>query len=213
MPTPNDPRPDGAPSHIHIEKKKGFNWLPWLLLALGILALLFALSRCGQDEPAAVVPVDNTTAAAQQPAEVVAATPNAANASALIGTAGLGSYLAGAEVTPRTFTFEKLNFDTAKSEIRAADAAEVNDVATTLAKYPTTRIRIAGYADARGDDAANAALGKARADSVKAALVGKGIDGGRIETVSGGETDPVDTNATAGGRFDNRRTELVVTAR
>jgi outer membrane protein OmpA-like peptidoglycan-associated protein len=89
----------------------------------------------------------------------------------------------------------------------------VNDVATTLAKYPTTRIRIAGYADARGDDAANAALGKARADSVKAALVGKGIDGGRIETVSGGETDPVDTNATAGGRFENRRTELVVTAR
>jgi outer membrane protein OmpA-like peptidoglycan-associated protein len=213
MPTPNDPRPDGAPSHIHIEKKKGFNWLPWLLLALGILALLFALSRCGQDEPAVVIPVDNTTAAAQQPAEVVAATPNAVNASALIGTAGLDSYLAGAEVTPRTFTFEKLNFDTAKSEIRAADAAEVNDVATTLAKYPTTRIRIAGYADARGDDAANAALGKARADSVKAALVGKGIDGGRIETVSGGETDPVDTNATAGGRFDNRRTELVVTAR
>jgi outer membrane protein OmpA-like peptidoglycan-associated protein len=213
MPTPNDPRPDGSPSHIHIEKKKGFNWLPWLLLALGILALLFALSRCGRDEPATVAPVDNTTAAAQQPTEVVAATPNAANATALVGTAGLGSYLAGAEATPRTFTFEKLNFDTAKSEIRAADAAEVNDVATTLAKYPTTRIRIAGYADARGDDAANAALGKARADSVKAALVAKGVDGGRVETVSGGETDPVDTNATAGGRFENRRTELVVTAR
>jgi outer membrane protein OmpA-like peptidoglycan-associated protein len=213
MPTPIDPRPDGAPSHIHIEKKKGFNWLPWLLLALGILALLFALSRCGRDEPAAVVPVDNTTAAAPQPTQVIAAAPNAANASALVGTAGLGSYLAGAEPAPRTFTFEKLNFDTAKSEIRATDAAEVNEVATTLAKYPATRIRIAGYADARGDDAANAALGKARADSVKAALVAKGIDGGRIETVSGGETDPVDTNATAGGRFKNRRTELVVTAR
>jgi outer membrane protein OmpA-like peptidoglycan-associated protein len=48
---------------------------------------------------------------------------------------------------------------------------------------------------------------------VKAALVAKGVDAARIETVTGGESDPVDTNATAGGRFENRRTELVVTAR
>jgi outer membrane protein OmpA-like peptidoglycan-associated protein len=212
MPSNND-RPEGAPSHIHIEKKKGFNWLPWLLLALGILALLFALSRCGKDEPTAVTRVNNTAATAQAPAEVVATTPNAANATALAGTSGLGGYLAGTEPTPRTFTFEKLNFDSAKSKIRAADAAEIDDVAATLNQHPTTRVRIAGYADARGAEPANVALGKARADSVKAALVAKGIDAARIETTSGGETDPVDTNATAGGRFENRRTELVVTAR
>jgi hypothetical protein len=57
MASPNDDRREGAPSHIHIEKKKGFNWLPWLLLALGVLALLFALSRCGRNEQAAVAPV------------------------------------------------------------------------------------------------------------------------------------------------------------
>jgi outer membrane protein OmpA-like peptidoglycan-associated protein len=213
MAGPNDDRREGAPSHIHIEKKKGFNWLPWLLLALGILALLLALSRCGRKEEAAVTPVATQTTAATPPAQVVATTPNAGKSAALVGTSGLGSYLAGAEATPRTFTFEKLNFDTAKSDIRAADAAEVNEVAATLGKYPTAKIRIAGYADDRGAAPANAALGKARADSVKSALVAKGVDAGRIETVSGGETDPVDTNATAGGRFENRRTELVVTAR
>jgi flagellar motor protein MotB len=31
--------------------------------------------------------------------------------------------------------------------------------------------------------------------------------------VSGGSGDPVDTNATPGGRFENRRTEVVVTSR
>ncbi|MCG7349370.1 OmpA family protein [Sphingomonas sp. ACRSK] len=208
MAGPNDDRPEGAPSHIHIEKNKGFNWLPWLLLALGILALLFALSRCNREDTAAVAPAPTAT-----PTEVVAATPNAGSADALVGTSGLGTYLAGTEPLPRTFTFEKLNFDTAKSNIRPADAAEVNEVAATLKQYPNARIRIAGYADARGTDAANMALGKARADSVKSALVAQGINAGRIETVSGGETDPVDTNATAGGRFENRRTELVVTAR
>lgn len=208
MAGPNDNRPEGAPSHIYIEKNKGFNWLPWLLLALGILALLFALSRCNREDTAAVAPAPTAT-----PTEVVAATPNAGSADALVGTSGLGTYLAGTEPLPRTFTFEKLNFDTAKSNIRPADAAEVNEVAATLKQYPNARIRIAGYADARGTDAANMALGKARADSVKSALVAQGINAGRIETVSGGETDPVDTNATAGGRFENRRTELVVTAR
>ncbi len=208
MAGPNDNRPEGAPSHIHIEKNKGFNWLPWLLLALGILALLFALSRCNREDTAAVAFAPTAT-----PTEVVASTPNAGSADALVGTSGLGTYLAGTEPLPRTFTFEKLNFDTAKSNIRPADAAEVNEVAATLKQYPNARIRIAGYADARGTDAANMALGKARADSVKSALVAQGINAGRIETVSGGETDPVDTNATAGGRFENRRTELVVTAR
>lgn len=209
MAGPNDHK-DGAPSHIHIQKDKKFNWLPWLLLGLGLLALLFALSRCNREDTVTVAPASTPAAA---PTEVVAATPNAGKSDALVGTSGLGTYLAGTEALPRTFTFEKLNFDTAKSEIRVADAAEVNEVATTLGKYPTAKIRIAGYADARGNDAANMALGKARADSVKTALVAKGVDAARIETVSGGETDPVDSNATAGGRFENRRTELVVTAR
>ena len=209
MAGPNNHK-DGAPSHIHIEKGKKFDWLPWLLLGLGLLALLFALSRCNREEPVAVAPAPAPTAA---PTEVVASTPNAARSDALVGTSGLGAYLGGTEALPRTFTFEKLNFDTAKNDIRSADAAEIDQVATTLKQYGTAKIRIAGYADSRGSDPANMTLGKARADSVKNALVAKGIDAGRIETVSGGESDPVDTNATAGGRFENRRTELVVTAR
>lgn len=213
MAEPNDNRP-GAPRHVHIEKNQQPGWfkaLAWLLLALGLLALILALSRCHAEPTAAVAPAP---APAPAPAAaVIGETPNAAKSAAFVGTSGLGTYLAGTEAAPRTFTFEKLNFDTAKSDIRAADAAEVDQVAATLKQYGSAHVRIAGYADSRGSDAANIALGKARAESVKSALVSKGIDASRIDTASGGATDPVDTNATPGGRFENRRTELVVTAR
>ena len=204
-------RTDGAPpSHIHIEKTKT-NWLAWLLLALGILALLLALSRCNSRD--AAESTTNTTATTTTSNTVVAETPTAPQSAVVAGTSGLGAFLAGSQPTPQTFTFDKLNFDSAKSDIRAADRADIDDVAATLTKYPNARIRIAGYADTRGSEPADVALGKVRADSVKAALVAKGIDGGRIDTATGGETGPVDTNATAAGRFENRRTELVVIQR
>ena len=152
-------------------------------------------------------------AAANSTDTVIAETPTAPKSAEIAGISGLGAFLAGAGPTPQTFTFEKLNFDTAKSEIRPEDMADVDAVADTLKKYPNAHIRIAGYADTRGSEPANVALGKARADSVKAALVAKGIDGSRIETATGGEKDPIDTNATPAGRAENRRTELVVTQR
>lgn len=210
---------DGAPPRdIHVGPEKKTNWLPWILLALGLLALLFGLRRCSEDKTArvAAVPATTTTTTTTEtavPAAPVATAPVDTAVVVPAGTSGVGTYLAGTEALPRTFVFEKLNFDTNKSEIRAADRDELSALSAALKQYPNSRVRIVGYADARGGAGANADLGKQRADSVKAALVADGIAADRLETASGGETNPVDTNATASGQAENRRTELVVLQR
>lgn len=45
------------------------------------------------------------------------------------------------------------------------------------------------------------------------ALAAKGVAKDRLSAATGGESNPVAPNSTAQGRFENRRTELVVTAR
>ncbi|MGI4880990.1 MAG: OmpA family protein [Janthinobacterium lividum] len=203
----NDKRTDGAPpTHIHIEKGKPVNWLAWIALLLGILALIWALTR--HRDVATTTEATTTTAVAPV---ADAGTAVAATTTASVGT--LGAYLAGKDAAPRTFAFDTMHFATASSELTAPDKTTVEDVASVLAKYPATNVKIVGYADARGDAAANEKLGLDRANSVKAALVTKGVADGRIATGSGGDASPVDSNATANGQAENRRTELVVVSR
>ena len=182
-------------------------YLPWIIGAVVVLLLLLFLSRCGDDRAT----VDPTvTDAAAVPAETGPALPPTASPA---GVSGLDAYLAGSDAAPRTFAFERVNFDTGASTIRPQDRPEIQAVAAVLSRYPNAHVRLYGYADARGSDAANRTLAQARADVVRSALIASGVDGRRIEALSGGETNPVDSNATAGGLAENRRTELVVVQR
>lgn len=210
----SDNHNDGKPRNVHVGPEKKVKWLPWLLLGLVLLALLFGLRSCKKEEPVLTTPVvasPPVETAPVAPAPVTA--PAAGTAVVLPGLSTVGTYLGSTEALPRTFVFEKLNFDTAKSEIREQDREELNMLASALKQYPNSRMRIVGYADARGSAPANATLGRDRANSVKAALVAQGIAAERLETASGGETDPVDTNATATGQAENRRAELIVLQR
>ena len=216
MADPNNTR-GAPPREVHIEKKKT-NWLAWILLGLGILAALLALSRCHKRDAVVVAPV--TTAPAGTPAtppvavqhvtlpggQVVDLAPKTLNYD-------LQAFLASSDPAPRTFTFDKLNFDTASSQIRGEDQPTLSALSQILAAYPKSVVRLVGYADARGTDATNAKLGSDRAAAVAKALTGSGIDAKRVSTASGGDRNPVASNATAGGQFENRRTELVVTSK
>ncbi|HEX9191504.1 MAG TPA: OmpA family protein, partial [Candidatus Deferrimicrobiaceae bacterium] len=54
------------------------------------------------------------------------------------------------------------------------------------------------------------ALSQKRADSVKARLVGDGIEAGRITTVGYGKKYPVASNDTKAGKAQNRRVDVII---
>lgn len=80
-------------------------------------------------------------------------------------------------------------------------------VAALLAAYPSARVNLEGWADKRATEAYNQALSSRRAESVKRALVSRGVAASRIDTAGKGETDRFSTSALA----ENRRVEFTFT--
>lgn len=192
--------------------RKNF-YLPWIVGIVGVILLLLLLKSClGRDaEPVATAPVATPTATAALPVESVGL-PNGQTVSLEPRSFNyeLQRYLASSEATPRTFQFDKLNFDTSSAAIRQSDEGNIDALAQILAGYPAAKVKIVGYADARGSSPSNDQLGQQRATAVMDALVAKGVARDRIEAATGGETSPTADNASSQGRFENRRSELVV---
>ena len=101
-------------------------------------------------------------------------------------------------------------YDFDKATLKPEGKATLDKVAADLKKIRLEVVIAVGNTDSVGSDAYNQALGQRRAQSVKAYLISKGVDGGRIYTESKGKSNPVATNATAEGRAKNRRTDIEV---
>ena len=101
-------------------------------------------------------------------------------------------------------------YDFNKSDLKPEGKATLDKIAKDLSKIKLEVIIAVGNTDSVGTDAYNMALGQRRAQSVKAYLVSKGVDGSRIYTESKGKSNPVASNATAEGRAKNRRTDIEV---
>jgi outer membrane protein OmpA-like peptidoglycan-associated protein len=108
---------------------------------------------------------------------------------------------------------QKVFFETEKAVIQEQSFAVLNQVSSVLKNHPEIKqIRVEGHTDSVGDAAANMVLSQARADSVKAYLVSKGITATRLEARGFGVTRPVADNSTSEGRDQNRRVEFVIVA-
>ncbi|HEY3666670.1 MAG TPA: OmpA family protein, partial [Polyangiaceae bacterium] len=102
-------------------------------------------------------------------------------------------------------------FATAKSDLLAIAKDKLDQVVKALQDQGFKALVIQGYTDSRGNAAENDALSLRRAQSVRDYMVTRGIPSDKITAEGLGASKPVADNATADGRAENRRVEIVVT--
>jgi OOP family OmpA-OmpF porin len=108
-----------------------------------------------------------------------------------------------------SFAVEAL-FDFNKSIVKPDGKAALDDLMTKLQGMNTEVMIAVGHTDSIGSDAYNDKLSLRRADAVKAYLVSKGLDQGRLYTEGKGEAQPVSDNAINDSRARNRRVAIEV---
>lgn len=110
------------------------------------------------------------------------------------------------------FNFDRLLFATNSAEIDMNTSKDqLTNMVDILNAYPKVKLRIGGYTDNTGSEAANLKLSKARADAVVQYLVGQGIAQARLSAEGYGSRHPVAGNDTEEGRAQNRRIAVRVT--
>lgn len=104
----------------------------------------------------------------------------------------------------------QINFDTDKATIKEQYNSKLEGFSKILKGYPSVKTTLHAHTDNVGTESYNMALSQRRADSVKKALVGLGIEPERITTIGYGESKPLTTNDTVEGKAQNRRVEATV---
>lgn len=107
-------------------------------------------------------------------------------------------------------TIYGIHFDTGSSKLRPDSLPALNAVLGLINNHAGSRWIISGHTDNQGSDRLNVPLSKARAASVIAWLTAHGVAGSRLEPEGFGASRPVADNATASGRFLNRRVEVAL---
>jgi hypothetical protein len=111
--------------------------------------------------------------------------------------------------TRERYDIHGIHFDIDKSTLQLDSKPLLDDLAVALNNFPDWGLRIVGHTDASGIAEANERLSLERANSIKAALVARGIVAGRLLAAGAGQNRPIASNETDQGRALNRRVELV----
>jgi outer membrane protein OmpA-like peptidoglycan-associated protein len=210
------------PSRVYApeEQTTGIRWLWPALVALAAIAL-FLGTRARHRVPAPVA--DTTTARSHTAAGVVGLSsgimqlklPNG-NILSVPGSSAEAKLVAFLSDSTRAaddtswIVLDRVHFQSNSSAIDTDAENQAKNVSDILKAYPSAVVKIGGYTDSTGSDAANLRLSRARAQSALSSVEHNGLSATRISADGFGSKDPVASNSTDDGKAQNRRVALLV---
>lgn len=107
------------------------------------------------------------------------------------------------------FNFDDLNFEFGTAALTAASQRQLENITAILKAFPDVKIKIGGYTDKKGDDAANKKLSDSRAKEIRKALKNAGV-GAQVPEAEGygEEFATIDENASDEERATDRKTAV-----
>ncbi|MCD9855316.1 DUF937 domain-containing protein [Epilithonimonas sp. JDS] len=208
----------GSTHEIVSDNSGGGSIWKWLLPLLLLLLLgWFFWKQC--DKKAEVVPVATTDSAntvVDSSATTATATPTKVDEDIDLNGVALKGYRGGMEDNMITYlksgdyktandsklkdtwyNFDHVNFKIGSAtELEAGSQGQLDNLVAILKAYPDAKIKVGGYTDKTGDEAANLKLSQGRADFIKAAL-GKAGVGSQVLEAKGYGSEFAEVPATA----------------
>ncbi len=202
-------------TEIRVEKKsKGIPWWVWLLGAIGLLALIFALTRLGGDRD------DKAARAAPEQGAPVVGTGVAPAPVAITGASACKDDNGCAEkelcfdgacqaITASTAACSaaSVKFRTDSADVDAQQKTSFDRLARCLRADRSMKLTIEGSADPRGAAGHND-LAEKRAHAVARELSSRGVSAAQLNVVSYGENRLLCAENDEACWAKNRRTEL-----
>lgn len=208
-------------AELDVQPKKKTSILPWLLLGLGALLLIFFLTR-GDDKDEANRNDTTTTYNSTSDNAAVAGAGSDWNGIDFSSPATRHDEVSSNSVTVRGGSGysiyglgEDVLFETGSATLKSNAEENLRQIATSInQRYNGGEVRIFGHADARGEKDDNMQLSQQRAETVRNWLVQNGnIQAGSVSLHPMGEQRPQASNSTESGRQQNRRVDIVARSR
>ena len=108
------------------------------------------------------------------------------------------------------FVMRNINFEFDSAVLQESSYQAIDSLANFLKENPSINIEISGFTDDYGTEEHNQKLSQDRANSVKEALINKGIEAIRMTAVGYGSGNPLKPNDTEENKALNRRVEIII---